>query len=335
MYWGFSPSRWAFGTSWRASVISLKNVNQIYGITDALRGGFTGSVHIGLLGLRCVCWLFLWFSIPNTLPCAPLRTELGFLLLNQFLVQDKAVVSAVCWICAFWVSSSLDGLWMLWGKIFLLLVQVVPWTFSCSRTVLLCSSKGRTWLSWHLSSIYMCKWEEKGEPVTGNKLWILDRETCVFTWIVEKIRNCPVPGELVIAGEVPVRGKAVTWRAVSSGMYCVPLSCNGDTLHTGVNATVKCKGMVKYSGCVVILYVILSWERQQYFLSPAFYFLAQWWEIYQAWISQHRVLPSMCINCLDELPWSSLCLSCLVLKLCSCARWESCALFSDDQFVSS
>lgn len=74
--------------------------------------------------------------------------------------------------------------------------------------------------------------------------------------------------------------------------------------------------MVKYAECVIILYVIPSWERQQYFLSLAFYFLAQWWEIYQAWISQHLVLPSMCINCLDELPWSSLCSFCLVLKLC-------------------
>lgn len=41
--------------------------------------------------------------------------------------------------------------------------------------------------------------------MTGNKLWILDRETCVFAWIAEKTRSYPVPDELVIAGEVPVR----------------------------------------------------------------------------------------------------------------------------------
>lgn len=29
-------------------------------------------------------------------PTLPLRNELGFLLLYQFLAQDKAVVSAVC-----------------------------------------------------------------------------------------------------------------------------------------------------------------------------------------------------------------------------------------------
>lgn len=134
-------------------------------------------------------------------------------------------------------------------------------------------------LSWHLSSIYVCKWEFV--PVTGNKLWILDRETYVFAWVAEKTRSCPVSGELVIAGEVSVKEEPPTiWRAVSSGIYCVPLGCNGDTQHTGINARVKCKEMVKYSGCVVILYVIPSWERQQYFLSPAFYFLAQWWEIY-------------------------------------------------------
>lgn len=74
--------------------------------------------------------------------------------------------------------------------------------------------------------------------------------------------------------------------------------------------------MVKYSRCMILLYVIPSWERQQDFLPPAVHFLAQWWEIYQAWISQHHVLPCMCIKCFKELPSSSLCLLCLVLQLC-------------------
>lgn len=88
-----------------------------------------------------MCGLIVFMiPIPNTLP---LWNELGFLLLYQCLAQDKAVVSAVCWVCAFLVSSTPDGLWMLWGKIFPLLEQVVPWTFSCSHSAFLCSSKGR------------------------------------------------------------------------------------------------------------------------------------------------------------------------------------------------
>lgn len=135
----------------------------------------------------------------------------------------------------------------------------------------------------------------------------------MFDWIDEKIRSCPVPGWVGHCRWSACKGRDTSWRPVSSLGHT---ESHWAVIHTGINGTVKCKGMVKYSGCVVILYVIPSWERQQYFLSPAFYFLAQWWEIYQAWISQHCVLPSMCINCLDELLWSSLCFFCLVLKLC-------------------
>lgn len=67
-------------------------MNQTGGITDALGGDFTGSVRIGLLGWRCACWSFLWFTIPNPLGCVLLRAELPSLL---YPAEGKAADGAV------------------------------------------------------------------------------------------------------------------------------------------------------------------------------------------------------------------------------------------------
>lgn len=67
----------------------------MYGISDAVRGDFTGSVPIGLLGLRCACASFLWFTIPNPLVCAPPRAELGLWLIDPCLAQDEVAGGSV------------------------------------------------------------------------------------------------------------------------------------------------------------------------------------------------------------------------------------------------
>lgn len=133
----------------------------------------------------CVLIIFMVFYSQHT--CAPPWTELGFFVVYQFLAQDKAVVSAVCWVSAFWVSSTLDGFWVLWGKIFL-----CRWFLGPSPTVTVyCCVPVKARLSWHLGSIYMCKWEKKGKSVTANKWWVLDRETCVFGIAENQELPCP------------------------------------------------------------------------------------------------------------------------------------------------
>lgn len=142
-------------------------------------------------------------------------------------------VSCTRWGCCY---SSLAGLCLLsfkhpgWpldalgGKIFLLLVQVIPAMdlFVQSHSVMLHPSNGRTWLSWNLGSIYVCKWEEGGKPVTGKTMDFGQGNWCVClkSW---EIKELPCT-QWVNLWVKCLWEKNAGWRALSSGIYCVLLS---------------------------------------------------------------------------------------------------------------
>lgn len=104
--------------------------------------------------------------------------------------------------------------------------------------------------------------EKGGKPCGLVKWQVLAREIYVFAWRAEKAGSCPVPSESVFVGQVPVGGKTLEV-SVSRDVLCSSEPVMG-------GATEKCKGTLKYSRHVVILYAIPSWVASGiFFLQPS------------------------------------------------------------------